>query len=189
MGHPAARRTDADVLAASMDDPELFAVVYDRYAALLLGFFQRRTACPQTAADLTAETFAAAFVSRRRFRDTSDGSALPWLVGIARHELGRVLRRKRVDERARRRIGLERIELDDASYERIEQLGALEPVREELRAALDALPVKLAQAVSLRVALELPYAEVAARLGCSEGAARVRVARGLSRLADRLEPS
>jgi DNA-directed RNA polymerase specialized sigma24 family protein len=37
--------------------------------------------------------------------------------------------------------------------------------------------------------MELPYREVAQRLGCSEAAARVRVARGLSRLADMLEVS
>jgi DNA-directed RNA polymerase specialized sigma24 family protein len=39
----------------------------------------------------------------------------------------------------------------------------------------------------LRVGHDLPYAEVARRLGCSEGAARVRVTRALTRLADLLE--
>jgi DNA-directed RNA polymerase specialized sigma24 family protein len=34
---------------------------------------------------------------------------------------------------------------------------------------------------------ELPYDEVARRLGCSEGAARVRVSRALTRLAETLE--
>jgi DNA-directed RNA polymerase specialized sigma24 family protein len=37
--------------------------------------------------------------------------------------------------------------------------------------------------------MDLPYREVAKRLGCSEGAARVRVARGLARLAEILEVS
>ncbi|HYT80029.1 MAG TPA: sigma factor-like helix-turn-helix DNA-binding protein [Actinomycetota bacterium] len=46
---------------------------------------------------------------------------------------------------------------------------------------------KLAQAVLLRVGLELPYDEVARRLRCSESAARVRVARGLARQTERLE--
>jgi DNA-directed RNA polymerase specialized sigma24 family protein len=44
-----------------------------------------------------------------------------------------------------------------------------------------------AAAVRLRVIDGLAYAEVAARLGCTEVAARQRVARGLSHLSDRLE--
>src|SRR4051812_8920625 len=114
--------TDAELLAASARDPEAFGRFYDRYALVLLGWFARRTADPQTAADLTAETFAEAFDSRRRYRDTG-APAFAWLLGIARHELGDALRRGRIDDRARRRLGLERVELDDASLRRIEELA------------------------------------------------------------------
>jgi DNA-directed RNA polymerase specialized sigma24 family protein len=51
------------------------------------------------------------------------------------------------------------------------------------------LTPKLAQAVDLRVGLDLPYPEVARRLGTTEGTARARVARGLSNLLDNLEMS
>jgi DNA-directed RNA polymerase specialized sigma24 family protein len=37
------------------------------------------------------------------------------------------------------------------------------------------------------VAMDLPYDEVATRLGCSQGAARVRVSRGLDALLIRME--
>jgi RNA polymerase sigma-70 factor (ECF subfamily) len=181
-------RSDAELLLASARDPEAFALFYDRHAVDLLVFFARRTACAQTAADLTAETFAKAFGSRRRYRDTgAPGSA--WLFGIARHELSAALRRQRVDERARRRLGIERIELDDGSIARIEELADLSELARRVNDALGTLPEGTAMAVELRVTEELPYAEVASRLGCSEGAARVRVARGLSRLADLLEAS
>jgi DNA-directed RNA polymerase specialized sigma24 family protein len=107
--------SDAELLRASGDDPEAFGRFYDRHAGVVLAFFMRRTGWPQLAADLTAETFAAAFISRRRYRDTG-APALAWLLGIARHQLGTALRRERVEERARKRLGLERVELDDESY-------------------------------------------------------------------------
>lgn len=179
-------RSDAELLTASAADPEAFGVFYDRNVRALLAFFYRRTACPQTAADLTAETFAVAFAARHRFRDVG-APGLAWLLGIARREFSAAVRREKVRDRARRRLGMERIELDAASTERIEELADLEPLRAAVESALGSLTPKVAEAVSLRVERGLPYAEVARRIGCSEGAARVRVARGLAKLADQLE--
>ena len=179
-------RSDGELLEASRREPEAFAHFYDRHARTVVVYFYRRTACAQTAADLTAETFAEAFASRHRYRDTG-APALAWLLAIARHELSAVLRRRKVEDRARRRLGIERIELDDLSLERIEELADLALLRERIDSALASLSPKIAEAVSLRVALELPYAEVARRIGCTESAARVRVARGLNQLAETLE--
>ena len=82
---------------------------------------------------------------------------------------------------------MERIEVDDRSLERIEELAGLEELRRDVDQALAKLTPIVAEAVQLRVLLELPYAEVARRLGCTEGTARVRVARGLTLIADALE--
>jgi RNA polymerase sigma factor (sigma-70 family) len=179
-------RSDVELLRRSGRDPGAFGVFYDRHAATVLAYFQRRTACAESAADLTAETFATAFRSRRRYRDTGV-PAIAWVLGIARHLLADSIRNERVEDRARRRLGLERVELDDEDLRRIEELADLAPVRERLDAALAELPPNSAEAVRLRVDAELPYAEVARRLGCTEGAARVRVARALTKLADALE--
>lgn len=176
--------TDAELLAS--DRTEDFGIFYDRHARAVLGFLYRRTADPDTAADLTAETFAQALLSRRRFRDPGNG-ARAWLVGIAHHQLARTLRRSRVEDRARRRLGMERVPIDEVSYERIEELADFTPVREAIREAMGSLSSGLADALTLRIGLELPYDEVARRLGCSPGAARVRVARGLARLSDLVE--
>ena len=138
-------------------------LLYDRHAATVLAYFQRRTACAESAADLTAETFAAAFCSRRRYRDTGV-PAIAWILGIARHLLADSIRNERIEDRARRRLGLERIELDDDALRRIEELADLAPVRKQLEAALAELPPDSAEAVRLRVDGELPYAEVARRL-------------------------
>jgi RNA polymerase sigma factor (sigma-70 family) len=179
-------RSDAELLRAAQNDPEAFAVFYDRHVRALLAYFYRRTACAETAADLAAESFAAAFAARWRYRETG-APARAWLFKIAQRQLSRALRRGRVAERARRRLGVERISPDEESIERIEALADLEPVRAAVRDAIGSLSPNLATAVALRIGDDLPYAEVARRLGCSEAAARTRVARGLSQLADRLE--
>jgi RNA polymerase sigma-70 factor (ECF subfamily) len=178
--------TDAELLRASRHDPEAFGEFYDRHAAAVLAFFQRRTACAQTSLDLTAETFAEAFASRRRFRDTG-APALAWLLTIGRRTLSRSLERERVEQRALRRLGVERVLLDDRTYERLEELCANAQLRGQVQNALDSLTPRVAAAVELRVVRELPFAEVARQLGCSEIAARMRVARGLSQLHEALE--
>jgi RNA polymerase sigma-70 factor (ECF subfamily) len=178
---------DADLLRASARDPEAFGAFYDRHAAALLAYFYRRTGCAETAADLTMETFAEAFAHRRRYRDTGPGPRA-WLFGIAGHQLGRLARRKRVSQRYRGRLGIrESTEVDADDLARIEAMVDWGPVRDVVAAAMADLPPGEAEAVRLRIGDDLPYAEVAARLQCSEPAARMRVMRGLNRLQDRLE--
>jgi RNA polymerase sigma factor (sigma-70 family) len=176
--------SDGGLLASGSADD--FGTFYDRHARAVLAFACRRTADPELAADITAETFAAAYLARRRYREEGVG-ARGWLLGIARHQIGRAVRRSRASERARRRLGVEPVAMDEASYERIEELADLADLRAAVRDALRSMSPKVAEAVALRVGEELPYDEVARRLNCSEGAARVRVARGLDQLAELLE--
>src|SRR5581483_6682459 len=140
--------------------PEAFAEVYDHQVRSVLAFFYRRTADAWLAADLTAETFAEAFASRWRYRRMSV-PAEAWIFGIARNQLRRALRRGRASSRARRRIGLERLEVDDVSLERIEDLIDLQPVKHAMEQALGTMNPGVAQALRLRVGLEMiPYLPV-----------------------------
>ena len=59
-----------------------FGRFYDLNAESVLRYFYRRTACPETAADLTAETFAAALRSLSTY-ELGKGPARAWLFGIA----------------------------------------------------------------------------------------------------------
>src|SRR4051794_41772965 len=77
--------TDAALLAAA--DPDAFRVLYGRYAERVFGYFVRRSGDHDAAFDLTAETFAQAWIVRRRFRDEAAGSAPPGLFGLARNGL------------------------------------------------------------------------------------------------------
>jgi RNA polymerase sigma factor (sigma-70 family) len=164
-----------------------FERLYDRTAETIVRYFFRRTGCPDTAADLTAETFATALGSLDSYR-SSKGSPRQWLFGIARHQLSRYLRWRRVDSRARKRLGMRRsVDLDAESRERIEDLVDLRETVGHLDEALGALTPRLAEAVTLRVGEEYSYPRVASELGISEAAARARVSRGLSRLAESIE--
>jgi DNA-directed RNA polymerase specialized sigma24 family protein len=90
-------------------DPAGFEEFYVRHVEELLGFFARRTRDAELAADLTAETFAAALASRRRYRPQR-GSAGAWLHGIALKKLADAQRSGCAEDRARRRLGMERVE-------------------------------------------------------------------------------
>ena len=110
-------RSDEDLLSAR--DGATFELFYRRHAERMLGYFVRRTHDAELAADLTAETFAAALVGRRRYRPDA-GHASAWLFGIACNKLVDAQRRGYAERRAQRRLGMERIELTDDDIERIE---------------------------------------------------------------------
>ena len=175
-------RTDAELLTASRDEPAAFVELYRRHAEDLLRYFARRTLDPETAAELTAETFAEAFASRGNYKDTG-ANGVAWLYGIARHQLSRFFRAGRVARNARMRLGLPAREVSPEDFERIEDLVDFAPLRAALVEALETLAEDQRDALRLRVIDGLPYTEVAARLECAESAARQRVSRGLRRMA------
>ena len=175
-------RTDSELLIASRSDGDAFTELYRRHAEDLLRYFARRTLDPETAAELTAETFAEAFASRARY--TEQGvNGVAWIYGIARHRLGRFFRSGRVDAAARRKLGMPERELPLEDYERIEDLIDFAPIRDALVEALDTLNPTQRDAMRLRVIDGLAYPEVAAQLHCTEQSARQRVSRGLRQVA------
>jgi RNA polymerase sigma-70 factor (ECF subfamily) len=52
-------------------DVASFALFYRRHVDAMLGFFSRRTRDAELAADLTAETFAAALAGRAQYKPSS----------------------------------------------------------------------------------------------------------------------
>lgn len=164
---------DDELLARSRRDPTAFGAFYERHERLVLGYFVRRLRDPELAADLAAETFAAALLAARKFR--GDGApASAWLLGIARHVLLGSLRKSRVEDKARRRLGMQPIPLDDELLERIARI--------DTESLLARLGPDQAAAVRARVLDDEGYGVIAARLRCSESVVRQRVSRGLARL-------
>jgi RNA polymerase sigma factor (sigma-70 family) len=172
------RQTDDDLLLAG--DAASFGAFYRRHVGWVLGFLARRTRDPELAADLCAETFAAALLARERYTPR-DGDARSWLFRIAQNKLNDALRRGYAEDRARRRLGMERVELDDADLIRIGALGD-----DEVSTLLDDLPDDQRDAVVARVVHEHSYEDIAARAGVAEPVARKRVSRGLATLRKRM---
>lgn len=170
-------RTDAELMHEADADASAFAELYRRHSSTVHGWFRRRL--EWAASDLTAETFAQAWLSRRTFRDQANGSVLPWLFGIARNVARESARRDAVETRARRRLGLPTDLSSEDCYAAVEE--RLSP-RVALARGLENLPEHEREALELRVVDELPYEQVADRLGVRPAAARLRVSRALRRL-------
>jgi RNA polymerase sigma-70 factor (ECF subfamily) len=165
-----------------MADPEGFVPFYRQEAEAVLLFLTRRTLDGEVALDLTAETFAQAWRGWSRVRQDSREEMRAWLFTIARRQLGHYLRRGDAQRTAVRRLGIRvpRVHEDDLAA--IEEAAGLGDVRVGLRLELERLSNEQREALQLRVLQEMPYEEVARRLGVSEQAARARVSRGLRTL-------
>jgi RNA polymerase sigma factor (sigma-70 family) len=167
-------------------EPGALDAALSRERARLVRLCARLTGEWSVAEDLAQETLLEAWRARAKLRD-ADGLA-PWLTAIARNVClrwarlrGRDLahhgsRADRVADWARP-PALALAELPDAGQE-----VALALEREDLVRVLDRalalLPADTRQALVGSYVHELPQAELAARLGLSEGALRVRLHRG-----------
>jgi RNA polymerase sigma-70 factor (ECF subfamily) len=131
------------------------------------------------AADLTAETFTRAWLQRGRFSDERDGSALPWLLGIAGRLVADAARHDRVETRARERLGLSTQLVCEDGYDEVERRISPRPMLER---RLAELPAHERDAIDLRIINELGYDEISQRLNIRPATARLRVSRALGRL-------
>ncbi len=165
--------TDEELLTAT--DAASFEQFYRRHFESVLAFFARRTRDPELAADLCAETFAAALLARRRYRP-GRGRADSWLFSIAYRKLSDTRRRGRAEDRALRRLGAEAPTLADDDIAWIEHLSS-----EDRAVPLVAgLPVEQRDAIRAHVVDERDYDDIAASTHTSQAAVRKRVSRGLA---------
>ena len=172
--------SDADLLARGRcGDAEAFAVFYRRHERLVLAWLIKQARDPSIAADLTAETFAAAYLASERFQ-AEVAPAPAWLIGIARNKLRTSLRRHQTEDRARRKMGIERLALDDDELARVEAHDGT------VLQWLAELPTEQQDALRAHIVDDESYADVATRLRISPAVARKRVSRGLAVLRRRM---
>jgi RNA polymerase sigma factor (sigma-70 family) len=174
------RRSDKQLLALAVTtEPQAFTVFYERHVDVVLAYLRRRTASPEAAADLMAETFAAALLSLHTNVEVEEIEVpAAWLLGIARNKLFESYRRGRIEAAARERLGLEPLILDDADMALVEELSESDVVN----ALADLLPPDQLEALRARVIDERDYEEIARDLDCSEAVVRKRVSRALRTL-------
>jgi RNA polymerase sigma factor (sigma-70 family) len=166
---------------AERDLREDFERFYRGNLNVVLAFCFGRTRDPELAADLAAETFAAALIARHEYAPAR-GSARQWLLGIAAHKTSDALRRGHVERRAQRRLGMAEITWseDDLEYVAGVEPGSLERLVAEL-------PEPQRRAVQAHVVDELGYGEIARSAGVSEQTMRKRVSRGLAAVRRQLD--
>lgn len=178
-----------ELLLVNSDRPaDAFAVFYRRHVQTVLRLCARRGLNAAEAADVTAETFAAALLARSHYR-AEVGAARAWLLGITANKIADHARRLAREQRAQRRLGMPPYELTDDDHADYDALvGQLE---DPALAALSELPAGQAAALYAYVVEEEGYVEIGHRLQITEAAARQRVSRGLARLRAQLskEPS
>ncbi|HEV3002231.1 MAG TPA: RNA polymerase sigma factor [Solirubrobacteraceae bacterium] len=178
-------RSDEELLAAAAGDAEAFAAFYRRHLRSVLAYLVHRTGRRDLAADLAAETFAAALQSLPRY-EPRDGQARGWLFAIAGNKLADSARRGAVADRSRRELGMAPSVLADDDLERAEELLDAERMAADLDGLLADLPAEQRGALLARVVDERDYREIAAEWRCSEAVVRQRVSRGLTALRRRL---
>jgi len=144
-----ARLSDQELLrATAAGDADAYGVFFARHVDVVLAFLRKRLGSAEQAADLTAETFAAALLSVHRGHAQSVPNGVAWLLGIARNKLIDSYRAARVADTARAELDLPRLAVDDEELERIDRLTGRElPVS----AALERLAAHEREAIIERI--------------------------------------
>lgn len=149
-----------------------FRDLYEANYGRILGYALRRGASADDAADVVAETFLVAW---RRFEEVPEGEeARGWLYGVARRVLGNhrrgALRRARLTTRVAEEIA------------RLDRLAAPTLDGVDARLAFQALRPADREVLGLSMWEKLGTADLAAALGCSPNAAKIRLHRARRRL-------
>ncbi len=186
------RGSDVELVRAARKDPEAFAAFYRSHADWVYRWCLGQTRDPHVAADLTAETFAQALVSLRRFRGGEPGAGTAWTFGIARNLVRAYLVRRRVETDARERLGIPIREYEPDEFAAADERLDAAALAAEVAAAVGSLPRELRETLELRAVDGLPYEQIAARTGTTAAHARMRLVRAVrtasARLARKKEP-
>nr|WP_189238642.1 RNA polymerase sigma factor [Planomonospora parontospora] len=164
---------DAEVIRRSLEEPEAFALLFDRYAPEIHRYAVRRLG-DSLADDVVADTFLAAFRRRDRY-DLTRPDARPWLYGIAGNLIGRHRRVEIRSYRALARTGVD--EVAESYADRVDARVSASAVQEDLAGALAGLSAGDREVLLLVAWADLTYDEVAEAVGIPVGTVRSRLHR------------
>ncbi|MEU1148239.1 RNA polymerase sigma factor [Streptomyces sp. NPDC005863] len=175
--------SDARSIERSRDEPEQFAVLYDRHADSVYRYAARRLGL-EAAEDLMADTFITAFRQRHRY-DPARADARAWLFGIATNLIGRHRRAEARRFKALARVPSPVPHEEPVADRAVARAGAA-GVRMDLAAALAGLSARHRDVVLLVAWADLSYEEAAQALGVPVGTVRSRLHRARSALREAL---
>ena len=168
-------RSDAQVIAASILNPEVFAEVFDRHAAVLAAYLVRRVGHAD-GESLLGELFRIAFESRVRF-DTNRADARPWLYGIGSNLVMKHFRSYERQQRALIRLASQSSVVEAPFDERIIDNSHWAALWQRVSPAIEDLPDRDREVVMLYVFASLSYAEIGEALDIPVGTVRSRLNR------------
>jgi RNA polymerase sigma-70 factor (ECF subfamily) len=158
----------------ALGEIEAFETLVRQFQGEIYAWTVRIVRDPSTAEDLTAETLWRIYRARHKFRP--DGNFRAWARRIATNLALDHLRQARPEQS---------LDADPVGSPQPDRLVERE-TRAKIKQAFRRLPPKLQVAATLALVEEVPYDEIAAALGTSVGAVRVRVFRAVRILRSRL---
>ncbi|MEU3490550.1 RNA polymerase sigma factor [Streptomyces massasporeus] len=169
---------DAELIRASLQEPERFAALFDRHAPAIHQYVARRLG-RDAADDVTAETFLTAFRIRARF-DPARAGVRPWLYGIAAKQIGRHRRQEVQALKLLARTGHDPVadSWTDSADDRVAAEAAARP----LAGALARLSAGDRHVLLLFAWADFSYQEIAEALGIPVGTVRSRLNRARRKL-------
>ena len=173
---------DHEVIALSLDEPERFAVLYERYSTVLYRYAYRRLG-EESAEDVVASAFLAAFQARHRY-DRARPEARPWLFGILTKEIARRRRGEAARYRALARSATDG-PVDGLAEQVVADVGA-QAARGALADALARLSAGDRNTLLIIAWGGLSYEEAALALEIPVGTVRSRLNRARRKMRDAL---
>jgi RNA polymerase sigma-70 factor (ECF subfamily) len=172
--------SDHELMLSVRDgDLDSLGELFDRHHGRLFGFLVKLTGHPPSAEDVVQTTFQRMLKYRHTYRD--QGSFTAWMYHLARRCAADQRRQSAAMPSARDPAVLS-AHPDDAPG--ADESAAVSDDRALLGTALDRLDPGDREILLLSRIKELSFAEIAAILDCSAGAARVRAHRALRELRD-----
>jgi RNA polymerase sigma-70 factor (ECF subfamily) len=169
-------------------DEAALATLYQRRAAEIFRFALQMCGSPALADDVTQEVFMVLIREGHSF-DPARGSLRAFLMGVARNQVLRRLRRERfyvaIDEDTEADTVMEAARSTENPLDDLSRTETIESVRKSVLA----LPERYREVVVLCDLQEMSYAEAAEILGCAVGTVRSRLHRARALLIEKLRPA
>ncbi|MEV4642330.1 RNA polymerase sigma factor [Actinoplanes sp. NPDC049548] len=173
---------DAEPSVAPPLDADGFAALYEAHAAALYRYAYQRVG-EQTAQDVVADTFLAAFRQREAY-DVRRAPVRPWLFGILTRKLARHYRTEKARYRALARTAADAVQ--DGPADAVAARASADAVRAPLAKALRRLSQADRDVLLLIAWCDLTYEEVATALDVPIGTVRSRLHRARRKVRDAL---
>lgn len=176
-------RTDEELVAAlAVQDSTALAELYDRYGRLAFSLAVRIVGSPESAEEIVQEAYLSLWRGAVTYQ-VGRGTVRTWLLSITHH--------RAIDAVRRRASRVQTAPLDD----RAQFVGAQDVwldvsrslTRDEVRTALERLPIEQRESIELAYFGGLTYPEIAQRLNVPLGTVKSRLRLGLQKLRSLLE--